>query len=105
MKVIYKATLSVTEFQRVHFPVANAQPLSLQIQHGKPQLWILGETNRVRRDTSVERRNLSETFLTIQMIGTGHVTDLPDTAVFIDTLQFDGGELVLHCFLRTDLEL
>ena len=34
----------------------------------------------------------------IHVIGTGHEHDLPTAAVFVGTVMFDGGELMLHIF-------
>lgn len=64
-----------------------AEFLSLQIQHGKPQMWFRVDDSRpVRRQI-------------FGICGTGHeIPSLVAHAPFRGTFQMEGGSLVLHVF-------
>lgn len=68
---------------------ADAQPLSVQVQHGEPQMWAL--VTPPTSTTSIQTRQ--RTFL---IAGTGH--PIPENVSHIGTFQMMGGSLILHLF-------
>ena len=82
MKTIWKYTLNITDHQAINIPI-NEELLSVQIQHGQPQLWALVDPEEER----------SEVF--IRIYGTGHSID-QENLEYIDTFQ--AGPLVFHVF-------
>lgn len=86
-RTIYKYTLQADDRQRITMPL-NAKILSVQMQHGEPQLWAL-----VEETEGVEIK-------TIGVFGTGNpiITEDSERLEFIDTFQLYGGTLVFHCF-------
>jgi hypothetical protein len=83
---IWKWTLEVADLQAVPMR-KGAQVLSVQVQHGRPQIWAL-----VNVAAPIEMR----TFATY---GTGKL--LPgsrDFSRFVGTYQLRKGELVFHVF-------
>lgn len=86
MKTIFKFELSVTTWQWVKLP-RTAAPLTVQLQHGKPMLWALCESDEVTSER------------VIYLIGTGNT--MPNTNVeYIGTVQLHEGTLVLHAFIE-----
>lgn len=85
MKRIWKYTLEIEDEQTVLMP-EEAVPLSVQIQHGEPQLWALVDSAMPHK---------ARTFKTI---GTGNPNTLTDSAEFIGTYQLGLGDLVFHVF-------
>lgn len=82
MKRIWKYTL--TPICELDIP-KGAKVLSVEVQHGKPRIWILVDT-----DAEMESR-------TFCSYGTGH--DIPDDpGAYIGTLQLKEGTLVFHVF-------
>lgn len=63
-----------------------AEPLSVQMQRGRPVLWALvnPEAPKVRRR-----------FITV---GTGHVFSEHHDVTFVGTFQMNDGDLVFHLF-------
>jgi hypothetical protein len=84
---IYKWSLAVTDEQTLELPL-NARILSVQLQHGQPQLWALIDEHQPRKQS---RR--------IAIYGTEN--PIPDSpGEYIDTFQMHKGELVFHVFER-----
>jgi len=85
MKVIHKFTLGVTNEQSVTL-TDGAQPLCVQVQNGKPQLWVLLDP----QEQPIE--------YTVYTVGTGHNTHhIKET--YLGTYQLEGGALVFHVFI------
>lgn len=82
---IWKTVLNVEEEQAVFLP-KGSKILSVQVQQGVPCMWFQCEPGSMQ-----ERR-------TIRMIGTGLSCSIPDTDVFLGTVQLENGYLVLHVF-------
>lgn len=70
---------------------AGARLLCVQTQFGQPHLWAL-----VDPDRSQVRRGLL-------ICGTGHPVAAEETAVYIGTVQVEGGRWVFHIFDRGEL--
>lgn len=84
---IFKMTLKTTDTQVLQMP-NGAKVLSLQVQHGKPQLWILVNENN---STMTQRKFVTH--------GTGNpINPAVDPSKFVGTYQLDGGNLVFHVF-------
>ncbi len=66
----------------------NAQALSVQVQHGQPQLWMLVDAS----EPTAPRR--------FAIRGTGHPCDGLRASHYLGTFQLDGGALVFHLFER-----
>jgi hypothetical protein len=92
---IWKWTLEVTDRQQLQIP-GGAKLLTVQVQHGLPQLWALVD----EKAPLINR--------TIATYGTGNpIPDLPVLSVglpegypgeYVGTYQFGGGALVFHVF-------
>lgn len=84
MRTIHKFAVLARPFD-LRLP-KGAKVLTVQIQHGRPEMWVLLDTNNER-----ERR----TFVTLP---TGN--EIPDdiNLDYIGTFQLDGGSLVFHLF-------
>lgn len=80
---ILKFPLEVAPLQRLVLPIRR-KFLSIQIQHGVPQIWFLCE------DTSI-----NET-VAVAMVVTGQ--EFTRAIGYLGTVQLDGGALVLHVF-------
>ena len=82
MKTIWKWTLQIeTTIDMPH----GAKVLSVQMQHGKPQLWALVDPGAKKYPR------------TFHVHGTGH--DLPDEpGQYVGTFQMNGGGLVFRVF-------
>jgi hypothetical protein len=82
---IWKWTLEVTDRQQLQIP-GGAKMLTVQVQHGMPQLWALVD----EKAPLITR--------TIATYGTGN--PLPDgyPGEYVGTYQFGGGALVFHVF-------
>jgi hypothetical protein len=86
MDTIYK--YPVTPMMTLHLP-RTAIPLTVQVQHGEPQLWV-------RLDPDAE--TVERTFLCL-----GMGDDVPAHAgPWIGTFQLEGGLLVYHVFEAHD---
>jgi len=84
MKTIYKYPVSLTDEFILDLP-KDAKILTVQMQHGKPQLWVLVDPENY----TVERK--------FRLAGTGH--SVPTGAIwYINTFQLDNGSLVFHLF-------
>jgi len=81
---IWKWTLQITDLQQIEMPIG-AEILSVQVQHGLPQVWAL-----VKESNETEKR----TFITC---GTGN--PIPENiGRYLGTYQCDNGALVFHVF-------
>jgi hypothetical protein len=81
---IWKWTLTITDLQSLEMP-HGAKIITVQVQHGEPQLWALCDENAEK-----EKRNIA-------IYGTGNpVPDVPGT--YIGTFQVRDGLLVFHVF-------
>lgn len=86
-KTIYKYPLSITDEQELTLP-AGSEILSAQIQHEKPCLWVLIDSDESKKDSVI-----------IETFGTGN--PIPEgQRRFIATYQLHGGGLVFHVFQR-----
>jgi hypothetical protein len=84
MQTIYKVSLKTTDEQFVQI-ARGAKLLTVQMQHGGPQLWFECDTNAVMGS----RR--------IAIYGTGHQM-LPQPQKYVGTYQLDNGALVFHVY-------
>ena len=88
IKKIYKYTIPVENSFSLELP-RGAKILTVQEQHGKPQIWAL-----VDPENSTEAREFC-------VVGTGHpiVDDSPkETIDYIGTFQLFGGNFIGHLF-------
>jgi hypothetical protein len=87
--MIWKYELDVMSsgFIRTFSMPKNAVILSAQVQQGKGVLWAMVDTNA----KAVEPRRF-------HLVLTGQVHDPASGLRFIDTLQFDDGNYVVHVF-------
>ena len=84
MSAVWKFGLALEDLQTVVMP-AGAELLTVQTQHGVPQLWA-----RVQPGRPKESRQIA-TF------GTGH--DMGDQPMkYLGSYQLSGGDLVFHVF-------
>lgn len=81
---VFKYTLKVTDEQTIEIP-SPADLLTVQIQHGMPQLWAIVDENTKTRP------------ITLLTVGTGN--PMPDNyRKYLGTYQLSGGALVFHVF-------
>jgi len=83
MNTIWKFPLTITDQNEIEMP-KGAELLTVQMQHGEPQLWASVDPQAPK----VSRR--------IMVHGTGHPVDLFN--VYLATFQTMGGYLVFHVF-------
>lgn len=90
-RTIYKYTLPDPDAARrsrtLTIP-ADAVPLTVQIQHNYPVLWMLVDDQREPEE------------ITVHLIQTGERTPDLDQMTYVGTLQFNGGYYVLHVFIE-----
>ena len=89
MTTIWKITLSVLDWQEHELPVG-AEILCVQVQHGKPQMWVKCSPHGGK----VEPREF-------RIYGTGHMLAEMTNHKYIGTFQLDGGAFVGHLFETT----
>lgn len=82
---IWKFTLEVTAEQIIEVPEVN-NPLALQIQHGKPCLWMTVDPESTRIKVRV------------RIFGTGW-SGVTQDMLYVGTFQMQDGNLVLHVFM------
>lgn len=83
---IFKFTLNGTSKQVITVP-SDSQFLTVQIQHGKPQLWIV-----------IGKSDVYKEFI-IHIVVTG--MDYPlDGLKYISTYQLAGGHFIAHVFVE-----
>lgn len=86
--IIWKYPLSSDDIQTIYMP-EGARMLSVQLQHGTPQLWALCDECADKK----QRR--------VAIYGTGCL--IPnEPGRYIDTFQINSGELVFHVFDISD---
>ena len=86
MKTIYKYTIPVEDNFSLELP-KGAEILTVQEQHGSPQIWAL-----VNPDTSfTETRNF-------RLAGTGHLIEEKEGLEYIGTFQLSDGAFIGHLF-------
>lgn len=88
MSAVWKYELLAAEHFVLSMP-KGAEVLTVQVQHGKPQLWA-----RVDPTAEKEPRHFG-------VYGTGHRIQDPSEGVrlaYVGTFQIDGGQLVFHLF-------
>ena len=86
MKIIYKFPLVVTDWQSISIK-GLVEILTVQVQHGQPQLWALVDLADDAPTTAVQ----------IVTLGTGHPVET--VGKYLGTYQLNGGQLVLHVFV------
>jgi hypothetical protein len=87
MLSIYKYPVPIDDYFTLELPFG-ARPLSVQVQNGGPQLWVLIDPGERRTE---ERR--------FRLAGTGHpIEESSDFLEYISTFQLSGGALVFHVF-------
>lgn len=87
MGTIYKYPLDVCGSQSIEIP-RGAVPLSVQVQHGCPQLWAIVDSDRQTEVVRVETVATGQPLDSGRMAGMSHV----------GTYQLRGGSLVFHVF-------
>jgi len=86
METIHKYELAVTDHQQVSLP-NGYEILTIQMQHGKPCLWVKIDPERTASEVKIIIR------------GTGHqFTD--NDVKYISTFQMNDGDLVFHAFIK-----
>ena len=88
MEVIYKYELSIDDEQCVDIPAIN-QILSIQVQNGKPCMWVKVDTS-----SKLEKRYF-------KTVGTGNPIHFT-ACCYVGTYQVEGGALVFHVFETHD---
>lgn len=83
MNTIWKFPLVITDQNEIEMP-KGAELLTVQLQHGEPQLWASVDPSAPK----VRRR--------IMVHGTGHQVDVFN--VYLATFQIAGGDLIFHVF-------
>lgn len=86
MQSVYKYTIPMEDYFSLDLP-KEAKILTVQEQHGKPQLWAL-----VKQDEPNKKRSF-------RLVGTGHpIEESPETLNYIGTFQLAGGGFIGHVF-------
>lgn len=92
VRVIHKVNLPLTvggHEYRIAVP-ANSKPLFFANQQERPAVWY-------ERDLDGEQTHVME----VTFIGTGIPFAQDSGWVYLGTAQFEGGNLVLHCYARS----
>lgn len=86
IKRIYKYTIPVEDSFSLELP-QGAKILTVQEQHGKPQIWALAD-----QGSPTEIREFC-------VVGTGHPIDEDEVTLdYIETFQLFGGNFIGHLF-------
>jgi hypothetical protein len=88
MRAVFKYPIPLLDNFELDLPVG-AQPLSVDVQYGKPQMWALVDTSA---PTAPQRFRLA---------GTGHPLT-KDSLEFVGTFLIEEGALVFHVFRVTE---
>jgi hypothetical protein len=91
MQIIFKYELPSARRFELLLPRGH-RILSVQEQHGVPQLWVLLDIER--------QGDLTPRVFRIAM--TGDAVDLTETPVYVDTFQMGDGTVVLHLFMELE---
>jgi hypothetical protein len=91
MKIIWKFELD-QKSKILNLP-KDTEILTVQIQHGTPQLWVLVDPKKQKEQRCFET------------IGTGHQIpyDIGITRTYIGTFQLMNGALIYHVFEKIDI--
>ena len=85
-QIVYKYTVPMEDYFSLDLP-KGAKILTVQEQHGKPQLWAL-----VKQGERNEKRNF-------RLADTGQpIEESPETLNYIGTFQLTGGSFIGHVF-------
>lgn len=84
---IWKYEVPINDHFTLSLPVG-AEPLTVQVQAGDPQMWILlDETETIYTDRK------------FRVAGTGHPIQEPRESLhYVSTFQLAGGQLIFHVF-------
>lgn len=85
MKTIYKWTLELKDTQTIMAP-ENTLFLTVQMQHGLPQVWGLCNPNLPAEKNIFHIR------------GTGHPVPEKDNLLYLGSFQMNEGQFVFHVF-------
>ena len=86
MRTVFKYELPALDRCTIRMP-EEAEILCVQVQHDKPCIWALVETDNHPYDYE------------FRVVGTGHDPALePDQGEYVGTFQLLGGSLVFHVF-------
>lgn len=85
MQTVYKYAVTMKDTFTLELPT-DAQILSVQMQHGEPQMWALVDPDAPKRKRA------------FRIVGTGH--PIPDVGLlrFVGTFQTSSGFMVFHLF-------
>lgn len=87
MRTIWKYRVPAEDYFKLSLPIG-AMPLTVQVQRGEPQMWVLLEESET---IYVDR--------VFRVAGTGHpISEELHHLQYIDTFQLAGGNLVFHVF-------
>jgi hypothetical protein len=87
MRTIYKYPVQIEDEQTIEIPLLS-KVLTVQIQHGKPYIWVAVDT-----DSKVVP-------FKFKLYGTGHpITNDSNYSTYIGTFQLCSGDLVFHLYL------
>ena len=87
MLTVWKYPIPAKDCFKLSLPIG-AMPLAVQVQRGKPQVWVLLEESET---VYVDR--------IFRLVGTGHpISEGLHHLQYIDTFQLAGGNLIFHVF-------
>lgn len=87
MITIWKQTLEITDQQFIEVP-DGAELLTVQIQHGEPQLWFKCDSD------------VMKVYKCLRIYGTGNLIRPSADEKYLATFQIHGGSLVFHVFIK-----
>lgn len=93
MLTIHKINLEVKQVQRIVLPY-EAEILTIQSQFDEPVLWAI-----VNTEVTVHEERI------ISMYETGKMLPEMSDKKYLSTIQSDGGNYVLHCFISNKRRL
>ena len=85
MKTIYKWTLALQDRQVITAP-HNTSFLTVQLQHGEPQVWGICNPNLPPEENVFHIR------------GTGHPMPETDNLLYVGSFQMNEGQFIFHVF-------
>lgn len=86
MITIWKQTLDICDQQFIEVP-EGAELLTVQVQHGQPQLWFKCDNKTPK------------IYQHIRIYGTGNpISNSSNDEKYLATFQIEGGQLVFHVF-------
>jgi len=86
-KIIYKYTIAMDDIFVINLP-EQAEILTVQVQHGTPQLWALIDPTKQKKEH------------VFRLAGTGHpiVYNGDEQYNYINSFQLHNGNLIFHLF-------